>query len=144
MAGISDHPARGTIVEQRGDTIVFRPLGTTYQLHLERAFDGSVEVGGRPVRAILRARARKIWTVPSGGLFVAPIFGSPRTIQGRVRYIDEHQIVVDAGTTFVLELPGATSALDLANGPIAVGTLVNVTAMPGATLDIFTPAGAQP
>ena len=53
-----------------------------------------MQLDDRPVEALVRVRARKVWTVPSGGLFVAPIFGPPRIVQGRVRALDEHEIVI--------------------------------------------------
>ena len=43
---------------------------------------------------------------------------------------------LDAGTNFIVEMPGSEQALDLANGPIGVGTLVNITVMPGATMEV--------
>ena len=84
--------------------------------------------------------ARKVWTVPSGGNFIAPIFGPPKTIQGRVKWLDEKTLVVHAGTSFLVELPASDQALDLANGPIEVGAMVNVTASPGATAELLTAA----
>jgi hypothetical protein len=74
--------------------------------------------------------------VPSGGNFIAPIFGPPRIIQGRVKWLDEQMLVVQAGAMIVAELPLEDQAIDLANGVIGVGTLVNVTAMPGATIEM--------
>lgn len=133
----NDFPARGKIIEVNGDTAVFHPTGTTYQLHLERSGEAPIAAGERPVDAIIRVRARKVLSVPSGGLFIVPIFGTPRTIQGRVLDLDEHQLIVNAGTRIVVELPSASSAMDLASGPISVGTMVNVTALPGATVELL-------
>ena len=74
--------------------------------------------------------------MPSGGNFVAPITGQPRTIQGRVRAIEPGRIVVHAGTNFDVAIPDSDAVCDLANGPIAVGRMVNVTALPGATFEV--------
>jgi hypothetical protein len=76
-----------------------------------------------------------VYTVPSGGNFIQPIFGPPRVIQGRVRGGDEKQIVVHAGVPMTITLPADALAIDLARGPIAVGSMVNVIAMPGATAE---------
>jgi hypothetical protein len=137
MLSINDFSARGKITEVRGTTVVFHPAGTNYQLHLESL--GQVEVSDRLVEATIRVQGRKVWTVPSGGNFVAPIFGQPKIVQGRVKWLDERQLVVQAGTNFVVELPAADQAFDLANGAISAGVMVNVTVMAGGTIEIRTP-----
>jgi hypothetical protein len=88
------------------------------------------------VGGVIRVVARKVYTVPSGGNFINPIFGPPRTIQGRVRALDGGSMVVQAGMPVHVELPAEASAVELANGPIAVGSLVNVVALPGATFEL--------
>ena len=133
----TDFPARGKVIEIDGQHIVFHPANTTYRMHLGVAA-GVTLPRDVPVEAIIRVRARKVWTVPSGGLFVAPIFGPPKTIQGRVRYADEREVVLNAGVNVVVELPNNDAAYDLARGPVEVGALVNVTALPGATIELVT------
>lgn len=126
-------PARGKLTAVTDGVVHFAPSGTNYQLHLvapKRA--GAV---GTLVEGFIRAQARKIWTVPSGGNFIAPIFGPPRTIQGRVWSISEREIVVHAGAPILVELPADEAAYDLVNGPIAVGVMVNIMAMPGARFE---------
>ncbi|HEV8292608.1 MAG TPA: hypothetical protein VGP94_11825, partial [Tepidisphaeraceae bacterium] len=76
--------------------------------------------------------ARKIYTVPSGGNFIQPIFGPPRIIQGRVKYLDEKEMVVQAGAPIIVQLPVEEDAYDLASGDLMVASLVNVVALPGA------------
>lgn len=140
MASVSDFPARGKVIENKGTTVVFAPAGTTYQLHLIAAggsYDGPVNV---PVHAVLRATARKLWTVPSGGNFVEPIYGRPRVIQGRVRYLDERTMVVLAGAAVAITLPAEDDAFDLSNGPITAGSLVNVVVHPGTTIELVNDA----
>jgi hypothetical protein len=142
MANIEDFPARGKIVEVGGNRVIFHPSGTNYQLHLESASTALV-ASDRLIEAIIRVTARKVWTVPSGGNFVAPIFGMPKIIQGRVKWLDERTLVVQAGVPIVVEMPAADDAIDLASGAIGAGTLVNVTAMAGATIEIKVPAEAR-
>jgi hypothetical protein len=89
-----------------------------------------------PIKAAIRVVARKIWTVPSGGNFIAPILGTPRTIQGRVRSLNQGSMLVQAGTIILVEFPTDDSAFDLANGGISVGAMVNVVAQPGARIQI--------
>jgi len=87
------------------------------------------------VEVLIRVMARKVYTVPSGGNFVQPIVGPPRIIQGRVRHLDDRQLVVQASANFIVDLPAADSAIDLDNGLITLNTMVNVVALPGATLE---------
>jgi hypothetical protein len=126
----------GKIITISGDgTVIFAPRGTSYELRLTTPtpFAGPTNA---PVEAVIRVTARKVWTVPSGGNFISPIVGPPKIIQGRVRQADEKQLVVHAGATFLVDLPSAEHAVDLPSGPITLGNMVNVTALPGATIEI--------
>ena len=134
MPTATDFPTAGKVIAVNDGVAVFRPRGTTYELQLKLA-SAAAPVLSVPVDAIIRVQARKVWTVPSGGNFLTPIFGPPRIIQGRVKYADEKQIVVHAGATVVVDLPTIDTAVDLPNGPITVGAMVNVTALPGATVE---------
>lgn len=125
--------ARGRVTRVVNDVAVFAPDGTTYEMHL--ACPGYAGPVGVPVVGVIRVTARKAYTVPSGGNFVSPIYGPPKTIQGRVRAVEGNAIVVQAGTRFHVRLPAESSAVELGNGPIAVGSLVNVVALPGATFE---------
>ena len=137
MPSITDFPARGKVLEINGRTVVFHPANTTYRMHLGFAAGASVP-NDAPVEAVIRLGARKVWTVPSGGLFVTPIFGPPRIVQGRVRYLDERHVVLNVGVNVVVELPSSDAAYDLARGPIEVGALVNASIQPGATFELLT------
>ena len=136
----NDYPARGKIIEVNGDRIVFTPLNTIYQLHLVKSGGAAVEVSDRPVEILIRVKGRKVYTVPSGGNFIQPIFGPPRIIQGRVKFADDRTIVVHAGTPIICELPAADTAIDLDEGLIQVGHMANVVALPGATFQLATAA----
>ena len=137
MAQTTARPAtRGKLTAVKDGVVHFAPSGTNYELHLMTPGDpGAV---GRLVEGVIRVRARKVWTVPSGGNFVSPIFGPPRTIQGRVKSLSERELVVHAGVPIVVELPAEEQGYDLASGPIAVGVMVNVVALPGATFEPLT------
>ena len=143
MPAPTDYPASGKILSIEDDAILFNPANTTYELRLLTAgrFDGPVN---ERITGLIRVTARKLYTVPSGGNFISPIFGPPRTIQGRIRYLDEKQMVVQAGVPVIVELPTADSASDMANGQLAIGTMVNVVALPGALFDLAAqPAGVS-
>ncbi len=133
----SDFPARGKIIDVRDGFVVFQPENTTYELHLKTqgAYDGPVN---RPIEGLIHVKARKIWTVTGGGLWVAPITGRPRTIQGRVRHIEGNQLVVHAGTPYIINLPEGDAPLSLLTGPIAVNHMINVVAFPGARFELLT------
>ncbi len=135
MPSPTDFPARGKIIEVRDSTVVFQPTGTNYQLHLE--FTGErPQISTQPIECFIRAEARKVYTVPSGGNFIQPIFGPPKIIQGRVKYADPQTIVVHAGTPIVCQLPAADTAIDLSEGKIRVGHMANVVALPGARIEL--------
>lgn len=136
MANINDFPARGKIIEVRGDRIVFTPSGTTYQLHLINSGGAAVEVSDRPIEILIHVQARKVYTVPSGGNFIQPIFGPPRIIQGRVKFADDRTIVIQAGAPITCDLPAADTAIDLDEGRIQIGHMANVVALPGATFQL--------
>jgi hypothetical protein len=125
--------AQGTILALTDGVVKFAPSNTSYQVHLAAAgYDGPLNV---PVQGVIRVNARKAYSVPSGGNFISPIYGPPKTIQGRVRAIEGNTIVVQAGMPIYVQLPAEASAVELANGVISVGSLVNVVAFPGATFE---------
>jgi hypothetical protein len=136
MSVATEYAAKGKITEVRVNLVVFCPNNTNYQLHLiseEGRYSGPTN---EPVEVVVKGVARKMWTVVSGGNFISPIFGPPRIVQGRVRYADERVLVIQAGALITIELPSSDMAIDLTNGPITVGSLVNATVMPGATFHI--------
>jgi len=98
------------------------------------------------VSAVVSGQARQLWTIPAGGNFIAPIFGSPRTVQGRLKFISDAEIVVQAGMPIVLQLPQSDMAIDLTNGQLAVGVMINAMVMPGLGFEWLdsSPAGAGP
>ena len=63
-------------------------------------------------------------------------------MQGRVRYLDERVLVVQAGAKVIVELPGADSAIDLGEGSITLNRMVNVVAFAGAAFELAA-SGAE-
>lgn len=130
MTTLKPIPAKGKVIRVRDGGVVFNPTNSSYELYLtSESYQGPLNVN---LQVVIRVVARKIYTVPSGGNFIAPILGTPRTIQGMVRALEENAMIVQAGTPVLVEFPGDDSAFDLANGPITVGCMVNVVANPGA------------
>ena len=126
--------ARGKVIEARPGMVIFQPRGTSYELHLETTADYAGPLN-KPVQGRILVKARKLYTVPSGGNFVAPILGPARTIQGRVIAVSPTQILLQAGVPVVVDLPMERHAIDLASGPIEEGAIVNIVAFPGARFD---------
>lgn len=129
---------RGQVSAKTSDElIVFKPAGTSYELHLRTSapYDGPLD---EPISARIRVQARKVYTVPSGGNFISPIFGTPRIIQGRVKAISGQSLVVQSGAIVTADLPPGELAIDLNNGQITVGAMVNIVVMPGATIEFAT------
>lgn len=138
MPSVTDFPARGKVIRRDGRAIVFAPSGTNYELILEATTDADAPAS--VIDAVIRVAGRKVWTVPSGGNFIEPIYGSPRRVQGRIKYIDETEMVVHAGTSIVVKLPADASAIEEASGPLSVGGMVNVVSLPGGTIELLGPA----
>jgi len=136
MPSPNDFPARGKILRVEGDTVVFNPAGTTYELRLTNQGGELPASSNSTISCYLRATARKIWTMASGGNFVTPIFGPPKVVQGMVRYLEEGLAVVHAGVPVLLTLPKSGTEYDLINGPVIPGVMVNATLLAGATFEL--------
>lgn len=134
---VTDFPARGQVKAINGRTVVFQPANTNYELHLtaEGSTDGVKT--GVTVSAAIRVKARKVWTVPSGGNFIDPIYGDPRKVQGRIKYLSDSEMVVQAGTPIIVTLPTDPEGLDLVRGPLTVAGLVNAATLPGGTIEFL-------
>src|ERR1700722_13942004 len=95
MSSINDFPARGKVIRVEDGAVIFAPSNTTYQLKLlAPGYDGPVST---LIDGLIRGKARKMWTVASGGNFVTPIHGPTRIVQGRIKYLDNQLMVVQAG-----------------------------------------------
>jgi hypothetical protein len=128
------NPTLGRVVSLKDGQLVFTPRGTNYELHLKA--DGLDAPIGKPTRGVVRVQARKVYTVPTGGAFIAPIMGQPRIVQGMVTHVLEsgpnRQVVVKAGAHVVVDLPKDDHAIDLNDGAIEAGGMINVVCAPGA------------
>lgn len=124
---------RGTVRSAGGGKAVLGVDDTNYELHVE-CQDG-LTVGQR-VRGTVTVRATKVWTVAAGGSFITPLVGVPRMIQGRVKSVDGKRLIVQAGTPVCVELPQERSSLDLKNGELVPGVMVNMGVLPGARFEV--------
>ena len=129
-----DLTAHGKISVVKDGLVFFSPSGTSYEMHLIcPRYSGPLN---EPIRGVIRVKARKIYTVPSGGLFVTPIFGPPKIIQGRIRSVTQKSMILHAGGNITVDFPDDDAAFEMVNGPLAVGKLANVVAFPGATFEL--------
>src|SRR4051812_23657659 len=141
MPKATDFPAIGRVLSKDDTSVVFNPLNTNYELKLLIAnYDGPI---GQRLEAFITVSARKVYTVPSGGNFIAPIFGPPRIIQGRVKFLDEREMVVHGGAPVIIQLPAGEDAFDLANGDLTFASLANVVALPGAKFQLAAVAALK-
>jgi hypothetical protein len=134
MAMASEFAACGKVTAVKDGQVVFAPSNTNYLLYLQtaRPYQGPID---QLISATIRVKARKVYTVPSGGGFISPLFGPPRTIQGRALKVEQGKLVLRAGVPVEVELPASDDAVDLSEGPIKPGTIVNAVALPGAMFE---------
>ena len=141
MPKATEFPAIGKVLSRDDTSVLFNPQNTNYEFELEIGkYDGPI---GQRIEGFIVVSARKVYTVPSGGNFIQPIFGPPRIVQGRVKYLDEKEMVVQAGTHIIVQLPVDEDAYDLASGDLTVASLVNVVALPGAKFALAAVAAAR-
>jgi len=139
MPSPTDFPAKGRVIDVRDTLVVFQPAGTAYELHLQTVspYTGPTD---QIIECFIRVKARKVYTVPSGGNFVTPIQGTPRIIQGRVQFVDNTTVVVHAVVPMIVELPLADTQIELSEGRITTGHMLNVVMLPGAAMEVIQTA----
>jgi hypothetical protein len=115
--------------------IVIEFPNTSYELHLIPTCAITTEPGKRII-GLIRAAARRVDVVDTGGKYVEPIFGRPRRVQGRIITTDAatNTLTVDAGVTIQLTLTDTRQRAER----FQQGELVSTDVLDGAT---FTPAG---
>ncbi len=76
--------------------IVVSFANTSYRSHFE--IDGPVNAQvGKRIVGMIRAEAKRIDVVTTGGRYVEPVYGRPRRVQGTVIAIEDGAVVVNAG-----------------------------------------------
>lgn len=124
--------SRGIVRESRDGVLVLAIPGTDYRLHLASRdlFEAGEKVWGR-----IRATARRIDRIKSGGTYVEPVEGRPRRVQGRIIAVDEvnAEIHVRAAGVFICGTTGAQRAEDY-----HPGEMVSFDIEPGATFERVT------
>jgi hypothetical protein len=126
--------ARGLLEEvveptaTRPGYIVVSLPNTSYRLHLLPATPITAELGKRIIGTI-RAKARRIDSVQTGGRYVEPVFGRPRRIQGSVISVTADAVVVDASMPIHVTLTDPRQKTT----DFAPGQFVSFDALDGAT-----------
>ncbi len=114
----------------RSACLTFVVPNTSYQLSLVPIGEIRAKVGARLI-GVIRARARRVDEVRTGGRYVEPVVGRPRRVQGRIVKTEESGIVVDAG------VPIHCTLTDERQRPeqFEVGQLVSFDVHDGATFE---------
>lgn len=125
--------ARGILAAADDDQIILAIPGTDYQLKLKVYQRPSTEIGKR-ITGTIRAEARRIDVVKTGGRYVEPVMGRPRRVQGEIVAIDPgaQTVTVHAGVPIMCKTDGRQRAEQF-----QVGDFVSFDVLPGAN---FTPA----
>lgn len=139
ISELPKHVARGKLAERIAATatkpefVVLTFANTSYRLHLEPK--GAIDVDlGKRVEGVIRAEARRVDKVGSGGRYVEPVFGRPRRVQGSVVATDAsaNTVTVNAGVPIVCTLTDGRQRAD----DFELADFVSFDVLRGAT---FTP-----
>jgi hypothetical protein len=127
--------ARGTLLGVHAASatkpahITFGVPNTNYELHLVPQGTIKAQVGKRLIGTI-RAQARRIDVVQTGGQYVEPVYGRPRRVQGTVIAIKDGALVVDAGVPIHCAPTDARQKAE----QFSVGQFVSFDVMDGASM----------
>ncbi|MEN1706385.1 MAG: hypothetical protein AAGJ54_12845 [Planctomycetota bacterium] len=78
--------------------IVVSFANTSYRSHFEIDDPGVVRAAvGKRIVGTIRAEAKRIDVVTTGGRYIEPVYGRPRRVQGTVIAIEDGAVVVNAG-----------------------------------------------
>jgi len=128
--------ARGVLMEiketDEGREIILAIPNSDYRLHLVPTGEITTPVG-RAIHGRIDLNARRIDVCGTGGQFIDPVYGRPRTVTGRIRAIiaDDNALIVKAKIPLRVHVRAPQKATDF-----ETGTLINFFVDRGAT---FTP-----
>lgn len=130
--------ARGILEERHAETatkpayIVMSFYNTDYRLHLLPVGEVTTEVG-KTLIGVIRADARRVDVIGTGGKFIDPVYGRPRRVQGRVVATDSaaNTITVNAGMPVTCKLTDSRQRAE----SFEVGQFVGFAVPSGATFE---------
>lgn len=135
---IAPHLARGTL-EERHEATATKPAyivmgfhNTDYRLHLLPIGEVDAEIGKRLIGTI-RADAKRVDVIGSGGRYVDPVYGRPRHVHGRIVAVDPaaNTITVHAGMPVICRLTDARQRAE----SFEAGQFVGFSVLRGATFE---------
>ncbi|MEL6328520.1 MAG: hypothetical protein AAFR38_02565 [Planctomycetota bacterium] len=130
--------ARGVLEERIVATattpafVVLSFYNTDYRLHL-RPVGEVTRLEGKRVEGVIRAEAKRVDVVSSGGRYVEPVFGRPRRVQGSVVATEPaaNTITVNAGMPIVCRLTDSRQRAS----DFEVGDFVSFDVLRGASFE---------
>ena len=131
----------GVLLEQGPPTIHLSVPNTDYRLYLTVKKPVPAELGDR-VSGVIRATAKRVDVIPSGGRFVEPIYGRPRRVQGLIvgGNVADNTIYVRCGPTMVCRLSDPRQK----TGDFATGQMVTFDVESRSTFEPVAVEGHEP
>jgi len=119
----------GVLAEKSDDRVIISLPETCYEFHLNVYKPVTTPVGKR-ITGTIRAQARRIDVVKTGGRYIEPVNGRPRRVQGVITAIDasERTVTVDAGVPIVCKVDARQ-----APGDFNVGDFVTFATLSGSS-----------
>ncbi|MGP1273707.1 MAG: hypothetical protein ACTS22_10275 [Phycisphaerales bacterium] len=127
--------ARGELVDERDGMIDLAVPGTDYRLTLVVGAPLNAQESGllgKKICGVIRAQAKRIDVVGTGGRYVEPVYGRPRRIQGVVVATDPNTDTVTVQAHDALPIVCRTNELQHASD-FKVGQFVTMGLAAGAT-----------
>ncbi len=117
---------RGVLLESANDAdddqnqIVLAIPTTDYRLHLLLTENQIETPVGQALPGRINVQANRVDICNTGGQFIDPVMGRPRTVQGRVRTIDtqNNQLVIQAKIPIRAQLRAPQNAADFKPGDL--------------------------
>lgn len=133
--------ARGVLLAEREGAIDLAVPGTDYRLSLLVATPLNAaqnDLLDRKIRGVIRAQARRIDVVITGGRYIEPVYGRPRRVQGRIVALDPAADTVTVQAHDALPIVCKTNGTQHASD-FKVGQFVSFDVAPGASFSRVTP-----
>ncbi len=126
--------ARVVVISSSEGRIVVSIPHTEYEVELTIGPGGAAKaLVGKHIRGVVHARALKMHRATAGGVFIEPVHGHPRSVQGRILATDivNNKVLAHVVLPMWVSVPQGQAASDF-----STGDLVNFYVESGTT---FTP-----